>query len=170
MTRSGIVQRCAAWAAGRSRLISQVSRIRLIFDRPRLYDALFALADESRFHRRHQLLVVLGPLQRGLEVDAGSAPRPPRDRPPCRRRSVTISLCRSMSAPSFCKVDLPQHRAVACGGGRGIHQDQVRHAGRVAKRVFEREHRAPRVPEQRRSIPVGSAASPCRDRRRRTRA
>ena len=41
----------------------------LVFDRSCFHDALLALAGESRSHRRHQLLVVLGSLQRRLEVE-----------------------------------------------------------------------------------------------------
>src|SRR6266567_7558496 len=37
---------------------------------------------------------------------------------------------------------------VGGGGGRRIHQHQARDAFRVAKRVFKRQHRAPRMPKQ----------------------
>ena len=49
-------------------------------------------------------------------------------------------------------------RQVRMRYGRGVHQDQSRHALRMAQRVLQRQHRAPRMAEQHRCVEIELAA------------
>ena len=97
----------------------------LVFHRSRLEDPCLALADESRFHRRHQLLVVCGTLQRRLEME----PIPGGDRlgvallVGCALRDGALSI--HVGGAELPEVVLAQHREVGSRGRCGIHQDQM---------------------------------------------